>query len=44
MQNHWDEDLWRKVAELEEPEKEALEKYQWNDSDSRRTLDKFLPK
>jgi len=44
MQNHWDEELWRKVAELEEPEKEALEKYQWNDSDSRRTLDKFLPK
>eukprot|EP01083_Nonionella_stella_P152721 489900_1 len=44
MQNHWDEELWRRVAELEEPEKEALDKYQWSDSGSPRTIDKFLPK
>ena len=44
LQNHWDEELWRKVAELEEPEIEALDKYQWSDSTSRRTLDKYLPK
>jgi len=44
LQNHWDEDLWRKVAELEEPEIEALDKYQWSDSTSRRTIDKYLPK
>ena len=42
FQNHWDEELWRKVAELEEPEQEALEKYQWQDSKNRKSFDRFL--
>eukprot|EP00484_Ammonia_sp_Unknown_P015231 CAMPEP_0197054876 /NCGR_PEP_ID=MMETSP1384-20130603/52614_1 /TAXON_ID=29189 /ORGANISM="Ammonia sp." /LENGTH=201 /DNA_ID=CAMNT_0042488219 /DNA_START=228 /DNA_END=833 /DNA_ORIENTATION=+ len=43
LQNHWDEELWRKVAELEQPEQEALSKHQWNDG-SARSLDKLLEK
>mmetsp|Transcript_33460 Transcript_33460/g.54464 ORF Transcript_33460/g.54464 Transcript_33460/m.54464 type:complete len:266 (+) Transcript_33460:37-834(+) len=42
LQDHWDEELWRKVAELEAPEQEALEKYGWNEQSSRRTHDKLL--
>ena len=42
FQNHWDEELWRKVAELEEPEQEALQKYQWQDSKNRKSFDRFL--
>eukprot|EP01084_Bolivina_argentea_P033580 62094_1 len=44
MQDHWDEELWRKVAELEQPERDRLGKHHWDDAPSARTMDKFLPK
>ena len=43
FQNHWDEELWRKVAQLEQGEEEALDKYTWQESKTRRSIDRFLP-
>lgn len=43
FQEHWDEGLWHHVSQLTKAEEEALDKYQWRESDSRRSIDRYLP-
>jgi len=42
FQQHWDEQLWHHVAELNENEKRQLAKYQWKDANSLRSIDRYL--
>ncbi len=43
FQNHWDEDLWKQVATLDDEEQIAVRKYKWQNASSRRSIDRLLP-
>lgn len=42
--DHWDEELWRHMAELTPSENQDLKASQWQDSHSLRSIDRFLTK
>ena len=44
FQDHWDEQLWRHVANLDDNEKELVSNYDMKDGNSLRSIDRYLPK
>ncbi|ETO17617.1 hypothetical protein RFI_19703 [Reticulomyxa filosa] len=42
--DHWNEDVWRHVAELGNEDIEAIQHYEWKDSSSKRSIDRIKKK